>query len=522
MSKICKKLLATLLVTVATVCSFTGCSLSSNKGKHSSTEVLIKLWSSGTGTEFLQKAIDAFNAKNTGYTVSFESSSNSTTIASDFGREGIDNADIWMYAIDDIATKLTSEYAEPLNDILESTYEGESKKIGDKFESSFLKELKYEDGNYYSLSYGGGWYGIVYNTSVIDGVNYKVPRTTYELENLVIRLYSDYKDGKSTMKPWINWKEETYWKHMIGVWQAQYDTLDYVNNTFWKLKDADGNSPSLDVLTKKDGRYKALQSLEKMMSADYAVDGSNTYSHTEAQTYFLNNKAVLMVNGSWLLNEMRNTDGAKTSFAMMKSPVISSIVDNCPSIAGEDGGEPDEELCALIDAIDKATSSADVPLTGEGYSVTEADRDRVYEARNLMASNFDAHGVVIPKYATSKEGAKEFLKYFYSDENLKTYWETTQLPMMIKYSNGDSPDMSTWDAWSKSQQEFSSTAIPIHTIKRDCSPIFTTGGAAIYATEYVIKNLTSRGEYKGADKTWESVVNFHTTNWANYKTNAQI
>ena len=139
-----------------------------------------------------------------------------------------------------------------------------------------------------------------------------------------------------------------------------------------------------------------------------------------------------------------------------------------------------------------------------------------------MATNFDAHGIIIPKDATSKAGAKEFLKFFYSDENLKTYWETTQLPMMIKYSNGEGPDMKEWSAWSVSQQSFSSAAIPVYTIKRNCSPIFTLGGARPYGTEALMKNVTSRGEYKSAAQTWAAVVEEVNRKRNDYKTNAQL
>lgn len=512
-----KRLLAIVLGLVTAVCGFAGCG--GNSGAHSENEVVIKIWSSGTGIQFLIKAADAFNAKNTGYTVSYEDSSNSKTIESDFGREGIDKADIWMYAIDGVSTKI-EKYAEPLNDVLDTTYQGESKTIGEKFEKSFLNELVYEDGNYYSLSYGGGWYGIVYNKTIVDGVKFSVPRTTNELEALVVGLYES-KDV--TMKPWISFKDEGYWTHMLEVWQAQYDSLGYVNNTFWKLDGgAEDPAPSKNVLLKEDGRYEALKVLERIMKPDYLVDGSNSNTHTASQTKYLHNEAVMMLNGSWLLNEMRNTSGARDSFAMMKSPVISSIIDKCPTIDGFDGGEPDEELAALIDAVDKVTSAEDVPLSGEGYEVSREDANRVYEARNLMATNFDAHGIIIPKYATSKAGAKEFLKFFYSDENLKTYWETTQLPMMINYSNGEGPDMKEWSAWSVSQQSFSSAAIPVYTIKRNCSPIFTLGGARPYGTEALMKNVTSRGEYKSAAQTWAAVVEEVNRKWNDYKTNAQL
>lgn len=512
-----KRILAIILGLVTAVCGFAGCV--NNSGKHSEDEVHIKIWSSGTGVQFLINAVEAFNAKNTGYTVKYEDSSNNKTIVSDFGKEDIDNTDIWMYSIDGIPT-LISKYAEPLNDVLDTTYEGESKTIKDKFEKNFLNELVYEDGNYYSLSYGGGWYGIVYNQEIIDGVTFSVPRTTIELEALVVALYES-KDVN--MKPWISFKDEGYWNHMLGVWQAQYDTLDYVNNTFWKLDGgAEDPAPSKNVFIKEDGRYEALKALERIMKPDYIVDGSNSNTHTTSQTRFLHDEAVMMLNGSWLLNEMRNTSGAKDKFVMMKSPVISSIVEKCPTIDGYDGGEPDEELAALIDAVDAVASANDVPLTGEGYEVSREDATMVYNARNLMATNFDAHGIIIPKYATSKAGAKEFLKYFYSDENLESYWRTTQLPMMINYSNGEGPDMKDWNEWSVSQQKFSATAIPVYTLKRNCSPIFTIGGATPYGTQTLMKNVTSRGEYKDAATTWSEIVKEINSQWENYKTNAQL
>lgn len=512
-----KRILAVLLGLVTAFCSLSGCG--GNSGKHSENEVVIKIWSSGTGVQFLIKATEAFNAKNTGYTVKYEDSSNPKIIENDFGKEGIDNADIWMYVIDAVATRI-EEFADPLNDVLDATYSGESKKIGEKFKKSFLNELVYEDGNCYSLSYGGGWYGIVYNKNVVDGDKFVVPRTTDELEALVISLH-DSKDV--TMKPWINFREGGYWTHMLEVWQAQYDTPDYVNNTFWKLDGgAEDPAPSKNVLTKEDGRYEALKVLDRILKPDYMVDGSNSITHTSAQTKYLHGEAVMMVNGSWLLNEMRNTSGAKNSFVMMKSPVISSIVQKCPTIDGYDGGEPDEELSALIAAVDNAASAEEVPLTGEGYEVSREDANRIYEARNLMSSNFDAHGIIVPKYATSKVGAKEFLKYFYSDENLKTYWETTQLPMMIDYSNGNGPDMKDWNEWSVAHQRFSVSAVPIHTIKRNCSPIFTLGGARPYASESPVKNATSRGEHKNAEQTWDSIIKEFNRRWADYKANAQL
>ncbi len=137
----------------------------------------------------------------------------------------------------------------------------------------------------------------------------------------------------------------TYWEYAEEVWHAQYDGYDYYRNTFYACKDEAGNSPSKDVLTKKDGRYQVLKAMEKFVTPEYILPGSNSQDHITMQTKFLNQDIGIMVNGSWVSNEMETT-GNMADYGVMKTPVISSITDKLTTV------KSDTLLRQLISAID--------------------------------------------------------------------------------------------------------------------------------------------------------------------------
>ena len=61
-------------------------------------------------------------------------------------------------------------------------------------------------------------------------------------------------------------------------------------------------------------------------------------------------------------------------------------------------------------------------------------------AAAISVKGGNAHQAVIPAYATAKVGAKEFLKFMYSDKNLVEYMNRTNgsmLPFDIDYKNAD-------------------------------------------------------------------------------------
>ena len=107
----------------------------------------------------------------------------------------------------------------------------------------------------------------------------------------------------------------------------------------------------------------------------------------------------------WMLEEQSSKNNPQ-KIGMMQMPVASDIIKRTPSI------ENDAELRIVIDYVDKV-------LAGETASKPEgveaADIEIVQEARSI-GGTYMAGGMVIPKKAQNKAGAKDFIKYLASDE----------------------------------------------------------------------------------------------------------
>jgi ABC-type glycerol-3-phosphate transport system substrate-binding protein len=173
------------------------------------------------------------------------------------------------------------------------------------------------------------------------------------------------------------------------------------------------------------------------------------------QQYFLKQKAAMIINGDWVVNEILKgsyTEEQTKGLAFMKTPIISSIVETMPMWAanGDEGkhyavdpkpantnvaSDPlsnaavaisadkkasyDKALCAIIDYVDGVTTTK--PTSVEGIAISEADITRIEEARSITPSMSCFHNAVIPSNSDRIEEAKDFLKFMYSDEGLDIY-----------------------------------------------------------------------------------------------------
>lgn len=491
MKKRMRFLAAALTATLVAGC-FTGCGKqSSTGGGTSATDIEISYWNAGLGTDWLDKMIEGFEAKHPEYNVFYNETASFTAASAAYGLEDTDTVDLYL-----ALKQYDTRYMEPLDDVLNATVDGETKTIKEKFDPSYL-ELEELDGHYYNLTYGGGLVGIVYNKVLFEEAGIKqLPRTTDELA-LVSGTLTDNK-----IKSFCHFKISGYWHYLSEIWFSQYNGLDFYVDTFY------GN-PTKELMTTKDGRYEALKVYEKLITPETVLQGSNSESHVSMQTKFLEGECAMMVNGSWLANEMKNT-GKIDDFAMMKMPVISSITDKLTTVKGE------SQLRKLITAIDNVTDgieTIDTYKSGDNYTVdgkeiSAADWDYVYSARNTMAANYAGEGAYIPTYSNAKEGAKEFLKYIYSDEGYTAYADILHLTMPLTLCEGE---ISTekWNAFEKNQAELLGKIK--HGITRDIMSkhrIFSDGGAASFA-DYEYVNLfctSSEADRITADKAWNTII----------------
>lgn len=494
-----KKIIALIFTFIFAVVSVIGCGKSgsetSNKeGGNSETDIEIGYWRSGLGTVWLDAMIAAFEAKYPQYNVYYNESAQPTAVVASYGND-IDTTDLYMCLKDYETSQM-----EPLNDILNQTVDGENKTIGEKISPSYLELEKDRDGNVYQLTYGGGVLEIVYNKTMFEDAGIKVePRTTKELSEACDTLYN------SGYVPLCHFNPAGYWEFITEAWFEQYNGKDYYMNTFYSPEE-----PSIDVLKAKDGRYEALKVYESIITSDYVASGSNSKAHTIVQTEFLkNDSAAMMVNGSWMAYEMSSVEGVD-NFKTMRTPVISSITDKLTTVKKE------SELRKVISAIDSVLNGEKEledykdgdTYQVEGMSITAADWDYVYAARTTIASNYSGESMYIPNYAVGKEGAKEFIKFMYSDEGYKIYTGELHLTLPLSLSEGEL-DTSEWSAFEIEQYNILNEATQIATdyimSKHD---IFAVGGAKSFAGYTYINKFCSNNsaDKQNADEVWVSVL----------------
>ena len=304
------RILALILVGVLAIGCFAGCGKkggNNKKGGEGATDIEISYWNAGLGTDWLDAVIAGFTKKYPEYNVYYNETASPTAVVAAYGLEDTDTVDLYM------ATKrYDTTYLEPLNDVLETTADGDSKTIKEKFNADYLMLEEY-DGNYYNLTHGGGIIGFVYNKALFKEAGIvTIPRTTDEFA-LVCGTLAD-----NNIKPLAHFKPSGYYAWLTETWFSQYEG---VNN----YRDFYAN-PTKEKMTKEDGRYEAIKAYEKIVTPENVLQGSNSETHISIQTKFLEGKFAIMLNGSWLSSEMQNNKKIY-DFGIMKPPVISSITD---------------------------------------------------------------------------------------------------------------------------------------------------------------------------------------------------
>lgn len=467
---------------------------------NSPTDVQIYLWKSGYGAEFMTEIVNSFNAKQDKYKVTLDYDESAATIIKTLSLGSSNTYDLYFTMLN---TNQYNKDFENLDDVLDYTVSGESKSIREKYYGYLLDGVKNADGTTNFLTYGNGWCGFVYNADIIDGVKYTLPNTTNELDELITEIKGD-KTLQGVKAPLIFYNNDDnngYLNYATYVWEAQYDGLNYYYNTTLALKAADGTTPSKDVFVAQDGRYKALKVLESIITPTTVHDAHTNKNFTDVQTLFLDGEAVFMVNGSWLMNE---STGTKTNFGMMKMPVISSIVEKL-----EDTSMDDATLSAIISEVDEGKTSSDL--------CSQNDFNRIKEARNLLYNNAAEQYVFVPNYSVAKDGSKEFLKYFYSDEGLAKFMSVTGLPNSARLSDESKFDASALDAWHKQQFDLAKEVNAVtNTITK--SKLFINSNTNQFASVAYAQSLCASNskDKLTADGIWNKIVAKINENWVDW------
>lgn len=403
------KIIAVLMIALMGVGFLVGCGPDSPRkqeeiGEDLSGSLTIRVWSGGYGIGWLENIVESFNERYPNVTIDINSSVERQQV---FGEIIGETTEYDLVFSESILYDYT-DYILPLDEVYEFVNEGETKKVSEKIDG-FSLEMSKNRGHYYVVPCYNGVYGIVYNCDYIS--ENSLPVTTDELKETCKSLKGSI--------PSIIFSGEigtSYWNFIYNTWLAQYEGKDsFIAAQKGMIIEPDGNlkiDPSSAWLL---GELKAMQVCEDLLWYEngYIKKDSTGLQFINAQREFLKGEAAMMYNGSWMMNEMKRQfpNGTDSEFKMMRVPIISSIIEKCPSI------ENDAELSSLIKAID----SGKTELSGDGYDVVQSDFDRVREARGFYYAGGEAATGVIPIKAMNKELAKRFLAYMYSDKGIQAH-----------------------------------------------------------------------------------------------------
>ena len=466
---------------------------------NTATDLEIAYWEAGVGRDFLVNIIDAFKSKNPDINVYLRASADLQTSDLTSGAD-VNSVDLYFTTMETYLGY--KNYLEPLDDILDDEVDGVE--LRSKFDEDILAQMADQnDGTTYVLPWSSSVCGLVYNATLFEKFGYRVPRTSNELKGIVEEAITKKDQNSANPNPFIHYS--LYWNYLLFPWQAQYDGKDAFSDA-WQFKYNNEINKVESLTDKNSGRYMALEALYELLSPRGAVyTGANQLSHTNSQTIFLDGQALMMPNGSWVQNEMKNTPSNDTEMMIMKTPVLSAV--------GTKFGITENALRAVVSYIDGETLTANEQALVDDTDDTVIEQIR--EVRNIAYTELAQYHSFIPKYAVAKDAAKEFLKFFYSDEAIKIYYNTTHLPHPAKLATG-SVNTDNWTEFEKRNIQLYNEQTPI--IKALTNPIFYQTGQVYSLYHYnpaasFCASVTSP-DRQDINQFWESECSYWTSNWS--------
>ena len=469
-----KKLIAFLLGITVCLSAFVGCmgdtsvrDSSGNVVTDQSKIVEISVWNNGYGIAWLNALANEFEKLNPGTGVRVVPHPKSDDFQNNIGLTTNETDLYFNYAPHYLNYK---QYLEPLDDIIDApAAEGETKTIAQKLGADVMSVLGSDDGTdtNYVLTYSNGTGGIVYNSKLFTQYGLKVPKTTEELENLIMLIQEEtpYKgtggNDKSVKYPLLHYPG--YWQGVAVTWWLQYSGAEEFNK-FFTFEGLSGETLSNDLQTvyQQEGMQVALDALYSIVTIENATHpisnstDSDNIVYREKQDYFIMKENALMYPcGSFLETEVLQNNQIDpklfNNFSTMRTPVVSALAKKLSKVDAKD-----KDLRVLIDYVD-AVSVGDTSVVKPDWA-TPTDVELVTNARFATTGQVSAQTVCIPKYADGKALAKKFLQFMYSDEGMKIFAEAQRCFLNADFDNSavkDTIDTSKWSTYSKSTFDLS-------------------------------------------------------------------
>jgi len=533
MMNVFKKLVAVLICMVS-VFSFVSCK---NPGKIEDGEQVLQTYvlDAGYGTAWLDAMLDDFASQDwvKAKYPDLKIPAPEVNDIEGYAAEKIDaganshSIDIFFSVAHAMYKVYTEGDVEDISDVYEMTVPGESMTIREKMKDGVITSLEFYDkttkkNKYYSMPWAGGIDGILYNADILAKLGFEVPLTTNQLIDICEQIkvknssadkFADYQKTYSIMASTTT----NYWRFLHQEWLAQYEGVKNCENYFDGVYDG---ALSKEIFGMR-GRLETLKVFEDLLSGSngYLCDSSNILAYMTSQTNLLMGDGIFQANGDWFEREMEVTRAGLKSrgydydIRMMKTPIISAIINKTPSI------KDDDKLAEVVKAIDEGKTSVE--------GVDAKDFQTVKDAREVIVSDGSRHAAVIPTTSKAKGVAKDFLAYMATDRANAIYAQNTR-GSTLPYKNFDitKTDMyATLSTLQKSTNDIIySTILDVDYLPTfQNKPLVYYGGLGYYACAYEHLEIIFFDEKKTAQGLFEEEIAYWTEErWDNLIRNAGL
>ena len=414
MKKFFRNLVLAAFVAAITICPLAGCGSSSGAAEGNLT---IMYYDGSFGSEWLQSAADSFKTKKAEEGVDIKITLNGdtnvgTTAAAQIG-SGQNLSDIYMLqSLTNFVDLVARNKLEPLTDVYEAKVTTSGGEIAvkdyllDDVRYQYTMQRVYGQGDYipWAVPWSMQQIGFVYNENILlatkhttskageweVGDTWTAPPATVED---LLAYCTDLKsatNGNITPFVFAGGTDSHWFRYLMKVWWAQYQGA-YEVNTLNITENYDGaqygsyydfyNFKNLNVL-KQEGIKTAIETVQELFftsNGAWKNSSSNVESYTvqDAARQFVTGASAMIIGGSFMYNDVKDyvTDGMV--FKMMNMPVIEN---------------------AQQDASGNT-------LTMNYYACEDC--------------------WIVPKGATNKALAKEFLAYLCNEENIVNFTKHT-------------------------------------------------------------------------------------------------
>lgn len=415
MKRIIRKILIVTLSMALLLCPLSGCNKSSGAKEG---ELTIMYYDGSFGSQWLQNAADAFKAKKKAEGVEMSvkligDTNVGTTASAQLGSEK-NLSDIYMLqSLNNFVDLVVQNKLEPLTDVYNAkvtTSDGEiavKDYLLDDVKYQYYMQRVYGQGDYipWALHWSMSQIGFVYNENILlatkhttakqgaweVGDTWTAPPAT--VEDLLAYCADLKTETNGNKMPFVfaGGADSHWFRCLMQTWWAQYQGAYEINTLNITQPDNDieygsyydfFNFKSFDVF-KQEGMKKGIETVQEIFidtstgNWKNSTNNVNSYTVQDAARQFVRGDAAMVIGGSFMYNDVKDYLDDNLVFKMMHTPTIEN--------AQQDG------------------------------------------SGNTLKMNFYSPSDcwIVPKKATNKGLAKEFLAYLCNEECLIDFVKLT-------------------------------------------------------------------------------------------------